>query len=191
VSGVLKSRKEAAMTQDERRIVEHLMTTIATELEDLPDWILGILEKGDGEEPSRELITAVSLMLVRRERPGIGFGAARRVLAGYVSDPARYDELAAKIQAYRLSCSFKRLKWAGLYEEVAMGDPIDPDGEVSVRLTKTDWEFFNSNPTKREVHMHLQGRLGLRLYRLEAGRFASRLQARPKRQSCHIPTRWS
>jgi hypothetical protein len=32
VSGVLKSRKEAAMTQDERRIVEHLMTTIATEL---------------------------------------------------------------------------------------------------------------------------------------------------------------
>jgi hypothetical protein len=158
VAGVLKSRKEAAMTQDERRIVEHLMTTNATELEDLPDWFLGILEKGDGEEPTRELITAASLMLVRREQPGIGFGAARRVLAGYVSDPARYDELEAKIQAFRLSCSFERLRRAGLYEEVVMGDPFDPNGEVSVRLTESDWEFFNSNPTKREVHIHLQGR---------------------------------
>jgi hypothetical protein len=131
----MKSRKEAAMTQHERRIVEHFMTTNTTELENLPDWLLGILEKGDGEEPSRELITASSLMLVRRERPGIGFGAARRVLAGYAGDPARSEELIAKIQAFRLSCSFERLRRAGLYEEVAMGDPFDPNGEVSVRFT--------------------------------------------------------
>jgi hypothetical protein len=31
----------------------------------------------------------------------------------------------------------------------------------------------------------------LRLYRLEAGRFASRLKARPRRQNCHIPSPWS
>ena len=32
--------------------------------------------------------------------------------------------------------------------------------------------------------------MGLRLYRLEAGRFASRLQARPKRMKSSLPTRW-
>jgi hypothetical protein len=161
VAGVLKSRQEAAMTEGERRIVEHLMTTNATEMEDLPDWFLGLMEHGDGEEPSRELITAASLMLVRWEWPGIGFGAARRILAGYAGDPARSEELAAKIQAFRLSCSFERLRRAGFYEEVVMGDPFDLDGEVSVRLTESDWKFFNSNPTRREVHIHLQGWRGL------------------------------
>ncbi len=149
------------MTEGERRIIEHLMTSNATEIKDLPDWFLGVVERGDGEGPSRELITAASLMLVRREWPGIGFGAAQRILAGYAGDPIRFEELAAKIQAFRLSCSFERLRRAGLYEEVVMGDPFDLDGEVSVRLTESDWEFFNSNPTKQEVHIHLQGRRGM------------------------------
>ncbi len=149
------------MTEGERRIIEHLMTSNATEMEDLPDWFLGLMERRDGEEPSRELITAASLLLVRRERPGIRFGAALHILAGYFSDPTRFKELAAKIQAFRLSCSFERLRRAGFYEEVVMGDPFDLDGEVSVRLTESDWNFFNSNPTKREAHIHLQGRRGM------------------------------
>jgi hypothetical protein len=149
------------MTEGERRIIEHLMTSNATEMEDLPDWFLGLMERCDGEEPSRELITAASLLLVRRERPGIRFGAALRILAGYFSDPSRFKELASKIQAFQLSCSFERLRRAGFYEEVVMGDPFDLDGEVSVRLTESDRNFFNSNPTKQEVHIHLQGRRGM------------------------------
>jgi hypothetical protein len=146
------------MTQAERRIVEHLMTSNATEIADLPDWFLTLIEQDGGEELSQELITAASLMFVRRERPGIGFGAARSILAGYANDPAKLEELAAKIQAFRLSCGFERLKRAGLYEEVYLGDPFDLSGNVSVRLSEEDWRFFNSNPTKQEVHVHMQRR---------------------------------
>ncbi len=46
------------MTDGERRIIEHLMTTNTTEMKDLPDWFLGVVERCDGEGPSRELITA-------------------------------------------------------------------------------------------------------------------------------------
>jgi hypothetical protein len=46
-------------------------------------------------------------------------------------------------------------------DHVVMGDPFDLEGEVSVRLTESDWKFFNSNPTKQEVHIHLQGKHGL------------------------------
>ena len=63
----------------------------------------------------------------------------------------------------RLSCGFERLKRAGLYEEVYLGDPFDLDGEVFVKLTEEDWQFFNAKPTKQEVHIHLQRRRGLEL----------------------------
>ena len=149
------------MTHAERRIIEFLLTSNATEPADLPDWFLALIE-GDGEEgPSHELITAASLMFVRRESPGIKFGTARRILAGYVSDPARFEELAAKIEAFRLSCGFERLKRAGLVEEVLIGDPFDPDGNVSVKLTEEDWRFFNTNPTGQEMRAHLQRRRGV------------------------------
>jgi hypothetical protein len=107
------------------------------------------------------LITAATLMLVRRERPGIKFGAARQLLAGYVEDPAKLAELSAKIQAFRVSCSLERLKRTGLYEEVHGDDPFDPDGEVSVRLSEEDWRFFNSDPTADEVHIRMQSRWGV------------------------------
>jgi hypothetical protein len=58
VTGALKARQEAVMTDGERRIIEHLMTTNTTEMKDLPDWFLGVVERCDGEGPSRELITA-------------------------------------------------------------------------------------------------------------------------------------
>jgi hypothetical protein len=146
------------MTHAERRIVEFLLTTNATEMADLPDWFLSLVEGNGGQEPTQEMITAASLMLVRRERPGIKFGPARRVLAAYASDPAKLEELAAKIQAFRLSCGLERLRRAGLYEEVISGDPFDPDGQVSVKLSEEDWRFFNSDPTEREVRARLQRR---------------------------------
>jgi hypothetical protein len=149
------------MTDGERRIVEFLITSNATEMADLPDWLLGLVERESGEGPSRELITAASLMLVRRDRPGIKFGAARRLPAGYAEDPAKLAELGAKIEAFRLSCSLERLKRAGLYEEVHVGDPFDPDGEVSVRLSEEVWRFFNSAPTDHEVLIRTQRRWGL------------------------------
>ena len=50
---------------------------------DPPDWLLALLE-GDGqEELSHELITAASLLYARRLRPGIGFDAARALIADY------------------------------------------------------------------------------------------------------------
>jgi len=149
------------MTHAERRIVEFLISSNATEMTELPDWLLALVEGDGGDELSQELITAAAFLFVRRQRPGIGLGPAQQVLAGYVSDPAKLEELATKIQAFRLSCGFERLKRAGLYEAVSLGDPFDPDGEISVKLTEEDWQFFNSNPTKQEVQVHLQRRRGL------------------------------
>ena len=149
------------MTHNEHRIVEFLITSNATELADLPDWFLALIEGNGGEEPSHELITAASLMLVRRERPAIKFDAAQGVLASYADDPMKLEELMGKIQAFRLSCVFERLKRAGLYEDVLIGDPFDLDGQVSVKLSDDDWRFFNSNPTKQDVHIHMQRRRGL------------------------------
>ncbi len=149
------------MTEAERRIVEFLITSNAMEMADLPDWFLALLEEEGGDEPSHELITAASLMLLRRERPGIKFGAARRLLAEYAGDAAKLGELSGKIRAFRLSCAFERLKRAGLYEDVLVGDPFDLEGEVSVRLSEEDRRFFSSNPTRQEVQIRMQRRRGL------------------------------
>ena len=146
------------MTDAERRIVEFLITSNATELADLPDWFLALLE-GDVEgELSHELITAASLMFVRRERPGIKFGTAREILASYATDPSKLEELAARITAFRLSCCFERLKRSGRYEDVSIDDPFDPEGRVSVKLTEGDWQFLNSHPTKEEERSYRQRR---------------------------------
>jgi hypothetical protein len=149
------------MTHAERRIVEFLITSNATELADLPDWFLALVEGEGGEELSQEMITAASLMLVRRERPGIKFGPARRMLAELANDPAKLEELAGKIQAFRLSCGLERLKRAGLIEEVIVGNPFELEGEVSVSLSEKDWRFWNSSPTRKEVQVHMQGRWGV------------------------------
>ena len=54
-----------------KRILEFLFTSNATELGDLPDWFLALLEDDPEDEPSPELITAASFLFLRRERPGI------------------------------------------------------------------------------------------------------------------------
>jgi hypothetical protein len=149
------------MTQAEQRIVEFLVTSNATRPEDLPDWFLMLIEGDGGAEISHELITAASFILMRRERPGIKFSVARQMLAKDTSDPARLEALMGKIQAFRLSCCFERLKRAGLYEDVYIGDPFDLDGQVAVTLTDDGLGFFQSNPTKQDIHIHMQRRWGM------------------------------
>lgn len=56
---------------------------------------------------------------------------------------------------------FERMKRAGLYEDVMLGDPFEMDSQVSVRLTEETQRFFDSNPTRQDVHVRLQGRHGL------------------------------
>ncbi len=63
------------MTDAELRTIEFLMTSDATRPADLPDWLLALLEGDRQEELSHELITAASLMYVRRLHPRIGFEA--------------------------------------------------------------------------------------------------------------------
>jgi hypothetical protein len=62
-----------------------------------------MLVEGDGDEPGREPITAASLMYVRRERPGIGFDAAREIVASFAGNPARPEEMQGRTAAFRLS----------------------------------------------------------------------------------------
>ena len=118
------------MTKAELRIIEFLMTSDATGPADLPDWLLALLRADDEGEPSHELITAASLLFVRRGRPGITFRAAREVLAAYAADPAGLEELSGRIAAFRLCCCFERLKRSGRLEEVMIDDPFDPEGGV-------------------------------------------------------------
>ena len=138
------------MTDAELRIIDFLMTSDATRPADLPDWLLALLEGDRQEELSHELITAASLMYVRRLHPGIGFGAARALIAEYAADPARLEDLSARITAFRLSCCFERLKRAGRFEDVLIDDPFDPEGAVSVKLTEAEWRSVNPASTPRD-----------------------------------------
>ena len=139
------------MTEAELRIIEFLMTSQATRPADLPDWLLALLEGDGSEELSHELITAASLIYIRRERPGISFGAARALIAEYAADPARLEELSGRIAAFRLACCFERLKRAGRFEDVFIDDPFDLEGTVSVTLTEADWRSVNRASTPRDA----------------------------------------
>ena len=131
------------MTHAELRIIEFLMTSHATRPADLPDWLLALLDADADGEPSHELITAASLMYVRRLHPGIRFAAARALIAEYASDPARLEDLSGRITAFRLSCCFERLKRSGRFEDVLIDDPFDLEGSVSVKLTEAEWQSAN------------------------------------------------
>jgi hypothetical protein len=131
------------MTEAELRIIAFLMTSGVTRPADLPDWLLALLEADRHDEPSHELITTASLMYVRRLHPGISFGTARALIARYAADPARLEDLSARITAFRLSCCFERLKRAGRFEDVLIEDPFDPEGAVSVKLTEAEWRSVN------------------------------------------------
>ena len=131
------------MTDAERRIIAFLMTSDATRPADLPDWLLALLEGECPEELSHELITAASLIYVRRLRPGISFDTARALIAEYAADPARLAELSGRITAFRLACCFERLKRAGRFEDVFIDDPFDPECAVSVKLTEAEWRSVN------------------------------------------------
>ena len=138
------------MTDAELRIIEFLMTSDATRPADLPDWLLDLLEDDHHEEPSDELITTASLMYVRRLNPGISFDAARALITEYAADPARLEELSARITAFRLSCCFERLKRAGRFEDVLIDDPFDPEGVVAVKLTEAGWQSVNASSAPRD-----------------------------------------
>jgi hypothetical protein len=137
------------MTDAELRIIEFLMTSDATRPADLPDWLLALLEHDRGEGPSHELITAAALMYVRRLHPGIGLDAARSLIARYAADPPRLAELSDRIAAFRLSCSFERLRRAGRFEGVLIDDPFDPDGIVVVKLTEAGRRSVDSELAPR------------------------------------------
>jgi hypothetical protein len=101
------------------------------------------------------------LLLVRREYPGLKVGAVQRLIAGYLRNPAKIEELAERLGSFRVACHIEQLKRAGLYEEVFQSDPFDPDSEVAVKLTRADAEFFRSQPSEEEVRAHIQRRLGI------------------------------
>ena len=138
------------MTEAELRIIAFLMTSQATRPADLPDWLLALLEGDCQEELSHELITTASLMYIRRLNPGISFDAARALITEYAADPARLEELSARITAFRLSCCFERLKRSGRFEDVLIDDPFDPDGAVAVKLTEAEWRSVNPELAPRD-----------------------------------------
>ena len=138
------------MTDAELRIIEFLMTSDATRPADLPDWLLALLEGDRTDELSHELITAASLIYVRRLRPGISLDAARALIAEYAADPARLEDLSGRITAFRLACCFERLKRSGRFEDVLIDDPFDPEGTVSVKLTEAEWRSANPASTPRD-----------------------------------------
>jgi hypothetical protein len=138
------------MTDAELRIIEFLMTSDATRPADLPDWLLALLEDDRPEELSHELITAASLMYIRRLQPGISFETAWALLAEDAFDPARLADLSGRITAFRLSCCFERLRRSGRFEDVLIDDPFDPEGAVAVTLTEAQWRSVNPASTPRE-----------------------------------------
>lgn len=137
------------MTDAELRIIAFLMTSDATAPADLPDWLLALLDGDREDELSHELITAAALLYARRLRPGIGFDAARALIADHATDPARLDDLCGRITAFRLSCCLERLKRAGRFDDVRIDDPFDPEAVVAVKLTEAQWRAVHPASTPR------------------------------------------
>jgi len=138
------------MTDAELRIIQFLMTSHATRPADLPDWMLALFERDCPDQLCHELITAASLIYVRRLHPGIRFHAARALIAEYAADPARLQDLSGRITAFRLACCFERLKRSGRFEDVLIDDPFDPEGAVSVKLTEAEWQSANRASIPRD-----------------------------------------
>ena len=84
------------MTDAELRIIEFLMTSEATRPAELPDWMLALLEGDRPEELSHELITAASLMYIRRLHPGISFDTAQALIAEYAADRTQQSQCLSK-----------------------------------------------------------------------------------------------
>jgi hypothetical protein len=139
------------MTDDEFRIIAFLEASAATRPADLPDWMLALLEGDRPAEMSPELITAASLIYIRRLHPGISLDAARALMAEYAADPARLADLSDRIAAFRMACAFERLKRAGRLEDVFIDDPFDPGAEVSVKLTEARWQSANRVSPPRDA----------------------------------------
>jgi len=100
---------------------------------------------------THELITAASLLYARRLHPGIDLDSARAWIAGCAADPARLDDLAGRIAAFRLACCFERLKRAGRFEDVSIADPFDLEGTVAVTLTEAEWQSLNRASAPRDA----------------------------------------
>ena len=139
------------MTDDELRIIAFLEEApAAARPDDLPDWMLALLEGDRPEEMSHELITAASLIYFRRLHPGIGLDAARALMAEYADDPAQLADLSARIAAFRLACASSGSS-AGRLEDVFIDDPFDPEAEVSVKLTEARWQSANRESPPRDA----------------------------------------
>jgi hypothetical protein len=102
------------MTDAELWIIEFLISSDATRPADLPDWLLTLLDRDRQNEPSHELITAASLMYIRRLHPAMSFGTAPALIAEYAADRARLEDSSGRNTAFRLSCCFERLKRSGV-----------------------------------------------------------------------------
>src|SRR5262249_33625659 len=131
------------MTDAELHIIAFLEASAATRPAEFPDWMLALLEGDRPEAISPELITAASLIYIRRLHPGIGLDAARALMAGYADDPAPLADLSDRIAAFRPACRFERLRRSGRLEDVFIDDPFDPEAEVSVKLTEARWQSAN------------------------------------------------
>ena len=136
------------MTDAELRIVEFLMTSDAARPADLPDWLLAILEGDRQEEVSHELITATSLLYARRMRPGIGFDAARALIAEYAADPAtrrplRSDHGVPAVLLLRAAEAFGAIR--GRPHRL----PVRPRGSRVGEAGRGAWQFVNPASTPR------------------------------------------
>jgi hypothetical protein len=75
------------ITDAELQIIQFFLTSNATRPADLSDWFLGPIEGDHPEDLSNELITAASLLYLRRRHPGISFDSARALITQYADDP--------------------------------------------------------------------------------------------------------
>jgi hypothetical protein len=148
------------LTATERRIIEFLFTAPPTEVRDFPDWLLERLGCDGEGNPSAELLTTGTLLLVRREHPALKAMDARRLASTYL-EPDRIERTLARLLAFSLACSFERLRRAGLIADVEMNDIFDLNGNVLVKLHDDDARFFASHPSEAEKREWMRTRLGL------------------------------
>ena len=148
------------MTPNELRAIEFLFTANPTGPRDLPDWLLHLIETGDEGSLSPELVTVGVLMFIRREHPGIKAIAARRMISTFMQ-PDHIDATMERLLAFKMACSFERLRRCGLIADFQIKDIFDLEEDVLVKITEEDRAFFESNPSEEAHREWMKNRYAL------------------------------
>jgi hypothetical protein len=143
-------------TPDLDRLVAYVATATDYDTADLgtfPDWFLAAFDARPADDLPPQAVFAAYFLCARRDDPHLSVPAA---LDRVDQEPAeRLWEIAT---AFTLSCSFERLKRAGLLDRYTVDDPFSLDGGGACSFPEEDRRYYASAPSPEHLRQYLRAR---------------------------------